>query len=101
MRVEQVADLFGGRCGKSRGFRLEFSQLAQGDCDRLAEATAFGVDLGLGEVALADREIAALGDVSGSDGDPRRYARALQSALGGGALIREPGELVNPHRICI
>src|SRR5256886_16806644 len=60
---------------------------------RLGKPTAFGVDLGLGEVALADREIAALGDMSGSDGDPGRHAQALQSTLAG-ALVREPGKFV-------
>ena len=101
VRVEQVADLLGGGFGQPRGFRLELAQLAQGDRHRLGKPTAFGVDLGLREVALADREIAALGDMSGSDGDPGRHAQALQSALGGGALVREPGRFVNPHRICI
>src|ERR1700738_570577 len=101
MRVEQVADLFGGGFGQPRGFRLELAQLPQRDRDRLGEAAAFRLDLGLGEMALADWEIAALGDVSGSYGDPRRHAEALQSALNAGALVRYSGEFFNPHRICI
>ena len=97
MRVEQVADLFGRGFGQPPGFRLELAQLALRDRDRLSETATFRLDLGLGEVALADREIAAFGDVSRPDGDPRRYPEAPQSALASDALVDGPGDFVNLH----
>ncbi len=107
MRVEQVADLLGGGFGEAGSLGLELAQLFERGVDRLGKAGALGLDLGLGDVALMDREVAALDQVSGADGDARRHAEAGQALLAGvlggagrfcqlGRLVR-PRRLVNPH----
>ena len=76
MRVEQVADLLGGRFRQARGFCLQLAQLFQRDRHGLRETVALGLDLAFGDAAFADRKIAALGDMSGADGDAGRDAEA-------------------------
>ena len=86
MRVEQVADLLGRGAGQSRGFGLQLAQLLQRDRNGLGEAVALGFDLGLRDVALVHRKIAALADMGRADGDPRRDAEARQPLFGAGVL---------------
>jgi hypothetical protein len=97
MRVEQVADFLGGGFRESGSFGLELAQLLQRNLDRLAKASALGLDFALGNVNLVNRKIPAVADVGRPDGDPRRHADAGQPALDAAASCRGPGTLVNPH----
>ena len=101
MRIEQIADFLRGRFRQPRGLRLELAKLLQRGFDGLVKTDTLGCDLGLGDMALMDREIAAFDEIGGPDGDTRRHTQPGQSAFRGwrGAARHffQLGRLVSPH----
>jgi len=101
VRIEKIADLLGGGFRQAGRLGLELAQLAQRNRDRLGKAAALPFDLGFREMPLADRDLPALGEMRGTDGDARRNPEAGQPPLGGYRLLHRAGDRLTPHQTCI